>query len=394
MRPFIIFLKKVGLQKIVGLFIALVLIIGASIYFSTRPNTLSTEHQEMFDQAKYSKTIPELEEWIQSHPDDLNMMELLAASYIQKADAEPTNAKLELTKAIKILNQMVTKDPRRSEVYRLLGTARLYQNNIPSAEASFNQSVKISKGQNLNAKVGQGMIFEHKNEWDKASGIYNSVLKEDSANEMATLGMGRYYIHKENPSLAKRVINTLLLSAKNNAVTGEAYAILGSANMIAKDFVGAIENFKKSLTYRPGNVHTAVLLGDALIERYRLSPKEGRADLLTQITDTANKAILIKPDYIYAYALLYKVNLLQNKYPEANQIGKKIVSLLESDTVLTQAEKETYAKFYSGEIKSVTITSIKKTTVNGSSTSGTPSTNATTPKSTSPFKGTTNNLKK
>lgn len=366
MRSFILFLKRVGLRNIVGVFIAIVLIIVASIYFSTRPDRTDIERQALFDESNYTKNIAELEKQIQKDPNDLNLQELLAASYIQKADAEPLTAKWELVKAVNILNKIVKSDQTRSETYRLIGTARLYQNNLPAAEASFNKAIQISDKGNLNARAGLGMIAEHKGEWTKALNIYKAIINEKPSHEMAMLGIGRYYIYKNNANIAKKSVDTLPLTTKNNAIKGEAYAILGSADMLIRDFIGAAENFKKSLTYRPGNVHTAVLLGEAYVGQYAISPAKDRATILQQITDSANKAILIKPDYIYAYTLLYKVHLFQNRYEEANQVGKKIISLLATDKILTESQKIEYKEYYSGEIKSVTITSLKTTTVDGS----------------------------
>lgn len=366
MRSFILFLKRVGLKKIVALLIAVILIVVGSIYISTKPKTLSTGYQTLFDQGKYSQNIPELEDWVKTHPDDLNSLELLAASYIQKADAEPVNANQVLTKVMPILNQIIKIDPKRSEAYRLAGVTRLYQNNIPSAEASFNMAIKVSNGKNLKAIAGLGMIYEQKGEWNDARIRYQEVLNKEPDDEMAGLGMARYYISTKNSKEAEKRASAVASISKNNAILGESYAIIGSANTLTNDYKTASENYKKSLTYRPGNVHTAVLAGEALINQYRQEPsKEQRSELMKQAVDTAHKAILIKPDYIYAYVLLYRVNLLQNKYPEANQVAKKIISLLKTDTILTEAEKAVYAKHYSGEITSVTITSIKKTDIIG-----------------------------
>ncbi len=375
MRSFILFLKRVGIKKVVAVLIAVVLISVATVYYATKPLKLDTGYQVLFDQGKYSEVIPELEDWTKTHPDDLNSLELLAASYIQKADAEPVNAKSALTKAISTINKIVKMDPNRSETYRLAGVARLYQNNIASAEASFNQAIKISNSQNTNAIVGLGMVHEHKGELTLAITRYQEALNREPSNEMALLGMARHYITLNNPGEAEKRASSAAAVSKNNAILGEAYAILGSANSLKPNYKAAVENYKKSLTYRPGNVHTAVLLGETLINLYRSAPSAERGNLLAQIIDAANKAVLIKPDYIYAYALLYKADLLQNKYAEANQIGKKIVSLLKTDTVLSAAEKTEYAKFYSGEITSVTIKSVKMTDILSGSTGATSTNN-------------------
>lgn len=361
MRSFILFLKRIGLQKVVGIFIALVLIIIASVFAFSREKVLPDGYQAKFDQAKYAETIPEIERWLESNPQDINAKELLAALYIQKSDAEPIEASVHLDKALKLLNSVLGIDGTRSEAYRLIGAIYMYKVDYVNAERNFKKAISVSEDTNMNARAGLAGVDEARGNWNLATAGYRYVLNKEPKNDMANLGMGRYYISIGRTAPAEKHARLVLDTTKNNASLGEAYHILATAMKINRQYSLALDYFKESLKYRPGNVHTLVLYGEAQIDLYpRLNTKDRTASI-DSIISTVNKAIQLKPDYIHGYTLLYKVHLLQNKYSEANAIGKKIVSLLPSDTTLNVAQKKEYNEFYSDEITSVTVNSVKFT---------------------------------
>jgi cytochrome c-type biogenesis protein CcmH/NrfG len=360
MRSFILFLKKLGVNKVVSFFIIITLIVLGVLYFVNKSSSVSDDsRQTTFDNGDYTKSIAQLEKWIETNPNDINALEFLAASYIQKADNEPLNAKLELSKAIKVLNSAVRLNPERSEIYRLLGIARLYQNNLPAAEVSFTRSFSLSNGENLNAKAGLGMVAEKKGDWRTAQAIYQKVLDTDSQNETANLGMARFYISDKKADLAKKQISILATTTKNNAVLGEIYSIFGSVESLKNNTPKSVENYEKSLTYRPNNVHTIVLYGESLINQYRYTQSVERKELLNKIIDTANRAILVDSKYLHAQTFLYKTYVLQNKYNDANGVAQNILKLLETDTALSETQKKEYTTYYSQSITSVKINSVK-----------------------------------
>lgn len=116
------------------------------------------------------------------------------------------------------------------------------------------------------------------------------------------------------------------------------------------------------MEFRPNNAHTLVLLGESYIGLYPQIGKERKDAALKEILEIANKAVTLHPDYIHAYTLLYKVNLLQKKYAEANTVAKKIVSMLQADKTLSPSQKEEYKKFYSEELTNIQV---KSSTING-----------------------------
>lgn len=371
MRSFILFLKRVGLQKIVGVLIAVVLIIVAGMYVFNQSKVLDPKLQSQFDQGKYADSIPTLEKWIAENPQDVKGMEVLAAFYIQKASNEQQTKSETLKKAMDLLGTIIKLDPQKSESFRLVATSYLMKEEPKLATENFLRAIRASQGKNLDALAGLSMVHEFNKDWDKAFLGYKNVLRKDPNNEMANLGAARYYISLGNANDAMDYAWKVANSSSNNASLGEAYAVLGSGMKILKQPEISKTYFEKSISFRPNNIHTLVLLGESYIETYPLVKKEDRQDAINRVMGVANKAIALNPDYIHAQTLLYKVLLLQNKYAEANVVGKKIVSLLASDKTLTPTEKDAYKKFYSGEITAVKINSIKVVAPKASTTTAT-----------------------
>jgi cytochrome c-type biogenesis protein CcmH/NrfG len=358
MRSFIILLKKIGLQKIVAILIAVVLIGIAFTYLAKTPKDSTKEYQTLVDQTKYQVLIPKLEKIIAENPDDINSRELLAAAYIQKAESEPNTSREDLLKSLSLLTKNTYLDKNRDESFRLLGVANFYLNDIATAERNFAKATSINPS-NLDAQAGLGMIYEKRNESAKVFGLYNNILKKNSGHEMANLGIARYYMSIGDANKAVQHAKDVLSSSKNNSSLGEANHILGTAMMTYNRPVEALLYFRDSVKYRPENVHSWVMLGEANVEAYKIAPKFERANYIQGATEAGTKALSLNPKYIYAHTLLYKVNLLQNKYEEANAIAKTIVGLLPRDTQLGKEEKAQYLKYYSGEITNVKIKSIK-----------------------------------
>lgn len=358
MRSFIILLKKIGLQKIVAILIAVVLIGIAFTYLAKTPKDSTKEYQTLVDQTKYQVLIPKLEKIIAENPDDINSRELLAAAYIQKAESEPNTSREDLLKSLSLLTKNTYLDKNRDESFRLLGVANFYLNDIATAERNFAKATSINPS-NLDAQAGLGMIYEKRNESAKVFGLYNNILKKNSGHEMANLGIARYYMSIGDANKAVQHAKDVLSSSKNNSSIGEANHILGTAMMTYNRPVEALLYFRDSVKYRPENVHSWVMLGEANVEAYKIAPKFERANYIQGATEAGTKALSLNPKYIYAHTLLYKVNLLQNKYEEANAIAKTIVGLLPRDTQLGKEEKAQYLKYYSGEITNVKIKSIK-----------------------------------
>lgn len=358
MRSFIILLKKIGLQKIVAILIAVVFIGIAFTYLAKTPKDSTKEYQTLVDQTKYQVLIPKLEKIIAENPDDINSRELLAAAYIQKAESEPNTSREDLLKSLSLLTKNTYLDKNRDESFRLLGVANFYLNDIATAERNFAKATSINPS-NLDAQAGLGMIYEKRNESAKVFGLYNNILKKNSGHEMANLGIARYYMSIGDANKAVQHAKDVLSSSKNNSSIGEANHILGTAMMTYNRPVEALLYFRDSVKYRPENVHSWVMLGEANVEAYKIAPKFERANYIQGATEAGTKALSLNPKYIYAHTLLYKVNLLQNKYEEANAIAKTIVGLLPRDTQLGKEEKAQYLKYYSGEITNVKIKSIK-----------------------------------
>ena len=356
MRSFILLLKRIGLQRIIGVFIALMLILAASIYISKQPKTLDSSLQTKFDKGQYNETIPSIESWVSKYPTDQNAMELLGALYIQKAQAEPKIAREYYAKALKTLSGVVQINPKRDESFRLIGLAYFYRGDIKLAEKNFQKAYALSSGKNINSLLGFALIKESESNWAGAFSIYNEVLKADASSTSALLGLGRYNVQVRNPINAIQYSNKVISLANDDVTLAEAYKILGSANVIQRDFINAETNFQKSLAYKPNNVHTMTLYGESIVNSLLLLPTNQRDQAVQTVINTANKAISLSPNSIYGYTLLYKGYLLQNKYNEANNVGSKIVSLLPADSSLSDEQKKEYKEYYSGKITSATAT--------------------------------------
>lgn len=363
-------------------FIALVLIVVASIYIYHRPKALDPNLQAKFEKGNYAQGIPNLEAWLADNPNDLNAKEALAAFYMQKAGMEPAAAKDILAKARNLLGTIVKADPQRDESYRLLGVSYLMADNIKFATENFEKSIRSSGGKNIGAVVGLGMTYEYSKDWKKASSVYATALSKDPKNEDATLGMARYYISVNNTKKAIASAWAVIDVSTNNASLGEAYSILGASMIMIKQPDISIGYFEKSISYRPNNVHALVLLGESYIGIYPLAKAEDRQSTISKMLGAANKAIALDPLYVHAQTLLYKILLLQNKYDEANAVGQKIVSLLPIDKTLTDEQKAEYKKFYGGKISDVKITSVKVIDPNAST--GSSSAKAASPSAKAP----------
>jgi Tfp pilus assembly protein PilF len=228
----------------------------AGVYVFNQPRVLDPKLQSQFDQGKYADTVPAMEKWVAENPNDVKGMEVLAAFYIQKASNEQQVASENLKKAMKLLGTIIKLDPQRSESFRLLAITYLMKENAKLATENFLRAVRVSKGTNLDASAGLSMVHEFNKDWDKASVGYKNVLRKDPKNEMANLGVARYYISLGNANDAMDYAWKVANSSSNNASLGEAYAVLGSGMKILKQPEISKTYFEKSISFRPNNVHT------------------------------------------------------------------------------------------------------------------------------------------
>lgn len=351
-------IKEFGTIKTVSLVIATLLIVSAGYLLITSSTDFAGDFQSRFDSGDYEDTIPDVEKRVRANPNDLNAKELLAALYIQAADAEPQQVLSYTDKAIVLLNEIITADKNRTGAYRLLGSAYVYRLDIKNAERNFRKSVSLSGENNLDARAGLIGLYEMRGDWNAASAGYGTILQKDKNNSMANLGMGRYSIEQKRTSEARNYAQKVLDTTKNKAALGEAYHIIGSSLKLDGDTEGAITYLQESLKYRPSNVHTLLILGETYLDKLLVTRGASKNEILGTVRDLADKAISIKPDYIYSYILLYKTHIINGEFKEANILGKKIVEMLPADKVLTESQKKEFKEYYGGEIESVTVKSV------------------------------------
>lgn len=386
MRSFILKIKELGTAKTASLVLAILLIGIAGYLLITSSSDFSQSFQSKFDSGSYGDTIPEVEKRLRLNPNDSNAKELLAALYIQAADAEPQNMIEYTDKAIVLLNELILSDKNRTEAYRLLGTAYVYRFEIKSAEKNFRKAVGLSGESNLNARAGLIGIYELRGDWNAVSAGYGTILQKDKDNVMANLGMGRYFVQQNRTSEARARAQKVLDISTNRASLGEAYHIIGSSLKLDGDVEGAIKYLNESLKYRPSNVHTIVILGETYLDKLLITRGANKNETIDIVRDLANKVISIKPDYIYAYTLLYKTYIIKGEFSDANTLGKKIVEMLPSDKLLTESQRKEFKEYYSGDITSITVKSVTSKKVDPSQEN-----KSTVPK---PNTGVINNIKK
>jgi tetratricopeptide (TPR) repeat protein len=152
----------------------------------------------------------------------------------------------------------------------------------------------------------------------------------------------------------ERVIHSV-----NKSVQQEAYLLMGSAQVSFGRIKSALESYNKAVELGSTDPHLHILIAQAYVKEYlsfvRLNNLEPMAKKALAETD---KALEITPNYIYAYVTKHQIYMMLKDTKKADEIGKKIVSLLPKDTTLTKEQKDFYALYYK-KVPTVTVTKIK-----------------------------------
>ncbi len=363
MNSFFTFFKKNALFKKIGVAILIIIaILLLTLLYKTLFNR-TAETQTSFDSGNYSEIIKDYEKKQSSGDATSKDLELLVASYIQKANAEPLEAQSSLNKAEVILKDMIKTNTQNEEAHRLLATVYLSENKLNEAKVEFENTLKIGSG-NANARAGLGLVLERQGKLVQASASFLYASKIDPKNDLAILGLARYYISEKRFQDAIKNAEMVVNNSKNVYSISEAYHTIGASYIGLENQDRAIFYFEKSLAINPNAISTMILASEAYSKRYMKDPTAINYTALDKASAYIEKVLSINPDYIYAHTSKFKISLLKGQYPEAQEIANKILSLLSKDQILTETQKKEYKKYYSEKVIPATIKSVKLEQIN------------------------------
>lgn len=359
MNKIFTFLRKYSVFKKIGIFLSVILtLLLLSLIYNKIFNNVS-ELQNMFDTGNYSKIISIYEKKQLKGEATNKDLELVAAAYIQKANAEPVGYTESLDKAESILKGLIQKNGEYEEAHRLLGTSYLTRQDFESAKSEFIKTLDISKG-NANARAGLGMVLERQGKIKQASSEFLYASKIDPKNDLANLGLARFLITEKDYYGAIEKSKAVIGSSTNIYSISEANHIIGAGYIGLNKDDQAIIYLERSLQMNPNAINTLVLMSDAYINRYSRNPINVSVNSLDKALSYLDKSLTMNSGYTYALANKYKIYILKGQYTEADQIAKKILEVLPDDKILTNDQKITYKKFFTGKVSSsVKVTSVK-----------------------------------
>lgn len=357
MKKVVLYLKEIGAKRLFFGVLTLLIILGAIFVLVSRPTKLDPKFQEAFDKGSYETTIQAFEERIFKGEKDPTILKAVAAAYIQKAMTERKKVSQTTSVAIAYLSGAIRIDGSDDEAYRLLGLAHYTRKELPEATTAFKKAISLNP-KNAEAYVGLGLVFELSGDIKNAYYKYTDALKANPSNETAELGIARWGIANKDANVAIERA-TRAINSSNVSIKQEAYTILGSAHSMLSQEQESLDAYKNAALLGSTNPHLYVLTARAYVNEYlsnvRLNNLEPMARNALAETE---KALAIDPTYIYAYTTQHQVYMMLKDTKKIDEVGKKIVSLLPTDTVLSKADKEFYAEYYK-QVPTVTVKNIK-----------------------------------
>lgn len=365
MQSVVSYIRKIGAKNILFAILTLIIIVGAISVLMNRRILLDPKFQEVFDNGSYTETINKLEPKVWRGQTDEPTLKLLAASYIQKANAEPAKARQSISKALAYLEGMSDNGSKDPEVQRLLGWTYSMKGEEKKARQAYANAINYSDNKNSDALVGIALIDEKSGDMFRASSNFEEALKIDPNNALAHLGMARWYLSLK-PAKTKEAISeaNLALTSNNKSVQSTAYESLGTAYIFKRDYNKAIEMYQKATTLNPSQVNAYVLHANALIEKYFSRARiQDYNPTIEKALGVLDQAIKVDPTYIHAYTMQYQLYFMSNNKTKALETAKKIVSLVPNDKTLTEEQKKNMLLQYSGPLPVVKVKNIKVETI-------------------------------
>ncbi len=357
MNKVVLWVKQIGLKKLLFGVVTLLIIAGAIFILSNRSTKLEPRFQEAFNAGNYELAIKELEPSIYKGETDPAILRTVAASYIQKALIEKKKVSQSLSVAISYLNAAVKGEKRNSENYRLLGVAYTLLDKHTEAEANLKKALDLDDN-NAEAHVGIGILYEKKGDTVRARNSFRKALDVDPKNETAEVGMARVSIEAKDFKAALDHASRVTLST-NKSVQQEAYLLQGSAYMTYGKIKSALESYNKAVELGSTNPHLHVLIAQAYVKEYLSFVRlNNLVPMSKKALEETDKALKIDPNYIYAYVTKHQIYMMLKDTKMADTVGKKIVSLLPNDKTLSKEQKDFYALYYK-KVPTVTVTNIK-----------------------------------
>lgn len=357
MNKVVLWVKEVGLKKLLFGVVTLLIIAGALFVLAHRGTKVDSRFQEALNTGDYNLIIKELEQKIYNGEKDPGILKAVAAAYIQKALTERTKINQTTSVAISYLNAAIRGNADDSENYRLLGVAFTLREKYTDAESNFKKALALDD-KNAEAYVGLGTLYELKKDHVRALNNFQKAVDVDSRNETAEVAIARVSLQTKDfeavLSHTDRIINTA-----NKSILQEIYLLRGSAFISYGKIKSAIDSYTKAVELGSVDPNLHVLLAQAYIKEYlgfvRLNNLEPMAKKVLQETD---KALELDNTYIYAYVTKHQIYMMLKDTKKADEVGKKIISLLPTTKYLTKEEKDFYALYYR-KVPTVTVTSVK-----------------------------------
>lgn len=247
--------------------------------------------------------------------------------------------------AIKLLQEVLSKQPRSYQAWYNIGVLYDRMGNMPSAENGYNKALEIKPDYfpaviNLarlyrrQKRDGQATLllqrkasqfpkelryrnalihtYIRKGQLAQAEQMARAIQKKDEKNAEAIINLGLVWYKQAKYELARTAFN---IASETNTKLATPHYYLGQTYTKLKDQVAAIDSLKKALTLQDAYPEAHNLLGVLLIKQGKVKEARGHFE----------KAVKFMPRYWEARLNLGNALAALQNYKEASAIYQKLI---------------------------------------------------------------------
>lgn len=291
----------------------------------------------LLNEDKYEETIKIGESYLKYNPQDEKLDTILAKSYIGYGISNGKRDEY----AKKALNLLDTLNNKTLLYYSTKGYVYYVSDNFDGCVTSYKEALNFGQ-ENPDIITKLAQCYEAKNMLRSAVTNYRKALELNKDNSDAMLGYLRMlsvFYHQNEMVLNKAY--SLSQTVTDPEYLASLNEIMATMFVAKGETVKAEARYLKSLEVHPMSVVSLVGLADIYLKQasQNLSSHGATAYSVTQKSEElAKKAIKYKPNYVYAYVVLFDVERIRNN-PKMQTDYKNTIQTLLANGSYSDAER-------------------------------------------------------
>ncbi|KAA6433314.1 tetratricopeptide repeat protein [Rufibacter glacialis] len=225
---------------------------------------------------------------------------------IQIGEAYVTSGVKDLSPAIKLLEEAVSKDPKNANAYVLLGDAYLHNKTVDGGKAMANYDKAIAAdGKSAKAHLRKGQLYVQSRNFTQAKEALDAAVAADPNYAPTYLELAELYYRAEQYPKSSEYIKKYVSMAENTPETRAKYA---SILYLTKDYANAMNEIQSVLKSDPNNIAMNRLVA---YNYYDTKQYDKALEAMTAYFNKFDESKRIPSDYEY-----YANILVENKKPQ------------------------------------------------------------------------------